>query len=179
MSFRHRLMFFLSQFETDCKACLRRWNCAECRNRDAVPLLDALRRHDGSRPQRPPEDNSLGARVKSVLAQIRGSAAPLRAKDIRLNCSKSLKEWTLRSMIKRGTICRRPRTEYDYEYYIPDFDSHRNNHPMENRHERRRERGPEQRPDCPSSGDTEGAGGNAAAEEEQHGGSPQQDRAGL
>ena len=79
VSFRHRLMFFLSQFETDCKACLRRWNCAECRNRDAVPLLDALRRHDGSRPQRPPEDNSLGARVKSVLAQRRGSAAPLRA----------------------------------------------------------------------------------------------------
>lgn len=116
---KQRIVAFLLQFENDCRYCLRKDNCTDCRSVVAVGILNDMRKL--SQNNKPEIDMSIGARMHRVMQQLRKAKCPLKAKDIYLeDCPKNLKEWTLSSMIKRRMIRRRKCAKTIYEYYIPE-----------------------------------------------------------
>lgn len=115
-SLKDRTKAFLRIFREDCRNCLRKGDCYRCRASTAVNLL---REYELNAPIEPIRELTIMERIRSVTEQLTKASRPLLCSEIFLDCSKSLKEWTINSMLHSGKLLRRKRTERNYEYFLP------------------------------------------------------------
>lgn len=100
-----RAIAFIRTVGNRCTACLRRSkeNCANCISSWANSILRDIEN------EKPPEiDYSLAARVMMITGALQKSNRPLASHEIHLAdyCTKQLKYWTLRRMMRWGMIDR-------------------------------------------------------------------------
>lgn len=108
---------FLRTFENDCKACLRdKSNCLTCRNARAVRLAKTM---DAGQPEVAVISEGQFKHVRfmaEIFAKLVAAQRPLMAKEIKVKCSRSFKEWILKKMILLGRIEREPCGNNLYRY---------------------------------------------------------------
>lgn len=57
---------------------------------------------DMGREERP--DLSFGARSRAIISALESAGHPLFSDEIHIDCTSQLKWWTLRTLVKRGTL---------------------------------------------------------------------------
>ena len=99
---------FLRTMANECKTCLRRSQgyCDTCYARRAERILERMSR--ASSPDNPALRCDIVARMARIAAVMKRANRPMMSQEIytRDLCSRSLKEWTLREMIRLGRIKR-------------------------------------------------------------------------
>ena len=106
---------FLRSFANECSGCMRRseGNCAECVCGRAKRLLEGMEaKHEIHQQLR----CDPASRMIHVLLIMRKAKRPLRSCEIDMHnyCNRVLKRWTLRQMVKRGTL----EMIFDGEHYV-------------------------------------------------------------
>ena len=112
---------FLQTLANECCGCLRR-NQGYCESCYASRAKSILERMDRPRPF---DNPALRCDIVSRMARIAGimkrANRPMLAEEIDMRdfCSRSLKEWTLREMIRHGKMTRRHiKGSYKYLYSL-------------------------------------------------------------
>lgn len=104
-----RMVAFVRTIADRCTRCLRRReeNCRLCISRWANEIMSDWERDiaAGSHSQ---YDYSLSARMMMIIDRLQEAKCPLLASEIDISkyCSKQLKQWTLKRMIRLGYIGR-------------------------------------------------------------------------
>ena len=113
-----RVYSYLRGIANICKNCLRKspGTCEQCNARQAEWLCDRLMQDNGG--EAPAEKHSVIERAACVMEQLRAAKTSLSSLDIRLNCSKELKSWTFKWMIRRNMIARTKCYDGTYVYSI-------------------------------------------------------------
>lgn len=103
-----RAIAFIRTVASRCERCLRRSpdNCRGCISQWANGIMRDYESETDSGRQQP--DYSLVARRMRIIDALEQAGRPLLACEIDLSalCSKGLKQWTLRRMVKAGKIVR-------------------------------------------------------------------------
>lgn len=123
-----RAVAFIRTVANRCCSCMHRSeeNCRNCTSSWANEIMSEYER-DAKVAIKQETDYSLQARRVRILDILRAAGRPLLAADIDISdiASTSLKEWTLRRMLRVGQIARVPNDDREdrrriYRYFIPE-----------------------------------------------------------
>ena len=99
---------FLRAMANECKTCLRRNQgyCDTCYARRAERILERMSRDSST--ESPAVRCDIVARMARIAAVMKRANRPVMSQEIYMRdlCSRSLKEWTLREMIRLGKVKR-------------------------------------------------------------------------
>ena len=179
-SIERRAIAFIRTIANRCERCLRRSEekCRGCVSSWANSIMSDYERDTAH--GHPAHDYSLAARKFRIIDILQKAGRPLLASEIDLSglCSRGLKQWTLRRMTRSGQIVRvlneAPDDErHIYLYALPRKRAsgavHKKTSQSKEQTNGNRNRKDADGKNRPATGDTQSPGGNAAAEEEQHG----------
>ena len=118
-----RAVAFIRTMANQCYTCFRRneENCSRCFSRQASLLIREIELDRRNAPI----DYSLYARMNFIREALKDGEKSSHDINTAKLCSKQLKRWTLRKMIRLGIISRRPLYEKNgHLYYIYSLTAH-------------------------------------------------------